>query len=138
MNILLFRQANKSVFCDVCPYHYIIKQNSASRGKLSVYMIYDPIKVRKRIIELVPYSLKEKAKAVYLSTCVNIYNTLICVKNLKQDELIVRQYIIGSKSWKKLTNKKMRFMIFLILRFNVLYKPFYRFYSKHLQKSKYL
>ena len=51
MNYYLFSKANQSVYEDVCPYHYMIRSDSASHRKLSEHRIYDPVRVRELILE---------------------------------------------------------------------------------------
>ena len=46
MNYYLFREADKSVFEDVCPYHYVVRRGSAANSKLTIYKLQDPEKVR--------------------------------------------------------------------------------------------
>ena len=50
MNYYLFRQAERSVFEDFCPYHYMIRKGSAATGKLNEHKLADPIKVLQRIM----------------------------------------------------------------------------------------
>lgn len=50
MNFYLFRQAETSVYEGVCPYHYLLRQGSASGRNLTQARIYDPIRVRERIL----------------------------------------------------------------------------------------
>lgn len=45
MNFYLFREANRSVYEDFCPYHYMVRINSAATGKLSENKLLDPIRV---------------------------------------------------------------------------------------------
>lgn len=47
MNYYLFRQAKRSVFEDVCPYHYILRPGSAANAKLNTHQLEDPLKVKK-------------------------------------------------------------------------------------------
>ena len=53
MNYYLFSAAEKAVFEDWCPYHYIVREGSVSRAKLNEHKIYNPIKVKKIILEKV-------------------------------------------------------------------------------------
>lgn len=50
MNFYLFRQAKKSVFEDVCPYHYMLRAGSAATSKLNEYKLRDPMKVTKILL----------------------------------------------------------------------------------------
>lgn len=45
MNFYLFRKAEKSVFEDICPYHYVLRQGSAVTAQLNEYKLKDPLKV---------------------------------------------------------------------------------------------
>lgn len=51
MNYYLFGRAEKSVFEGVCPYHYILRQDSASCKGISENYIFDPIRVRQILLE---------------------------------------------------------------------------------------
>lgn len=50
MNYYLFSKAEKAIFEDICPYHYMIRESSASRGQLDAHKIYDPIQVHEIIL----------------------------------------------------------------------------------------
>lgn len=45
MNYYLFRQAGKSVYEDVCPYHYILRQGSAMVSRFNEHKLKDPLRV---------------------------------------------------------------------------------------------
>ena len=45
MNFYLFRQANKTVFEDVCPYHYVLRKGSAATARLNEHKLRDPLRV---------------------------------------------------------------------------------------------
>lgn len=45
MNYYLFRQAGKSVYEDVCPYHYILRKGSAMVSRITEYKLKDPLRV---------------------------------------------------------------------------------------------
>lgn len=47
MNFYLFRRAERSVFEDVCPYHYILRPGSAANAKLNIHQLEDPLKVKR-------------------------------------------------------------------------------------------
>ena len=50
MNFYLFRQAKKSVFEDICPYHYMLRVGSAATSKLNEHKLRDPMKVTKILL----------------------------------------------------------------------------------------
>ena len=45
MNFHLFRLANKAVFEDTCPYHYVLRKGSAATSRLNEHKLKDPLKV---------------------------------------------------------------------------------------------
>lgn len=50
INYYLFKGAEKSVFEDVCKYHYMVRPNSATTAKLNEHKLLDPLKVRKILL----------------------------------------------------------------------------------------
>ena len=139
MNYILFSNAQKSVFEDFCPYHYIVRRTSASRQNLNKYKIYDPIKVKREIIELSDENMKENAYAAYIGTCINVYNTIVCAQNpeLKDDKIKVRNYIKADRQWISLLGKKQKLLGNMILYFPAIFSIAYRFYVNHFQKNPY-
>ena len=51
MNYYLFRDSKKSVFDDVCKYHYLVHEGSAATSKLNRNKLEDPLKVRKILLK---------------------------------------------------------------------------------------
>lgn len=49
MNYYLFQAAEKSIYEDFCPYHYIVRKGSAATGKLSENRLRDPLRVMQTI-----------------------------------------------------------------------------------------
>lgn len=47
MNFYLFRASQRSVFEDVCPYRYIVRQGSAANSAINEHQLLDPLRVRK-------------------------------------------------------------------------------------------
>ncbi len=48
MNFYLFRAADRAVYEDFCPYHYVVRKNSAANSK-HLHHLTDPIRVAERI-----------------------------------------------------------------------------------------
>ena len=51
MNYYLFREADMSVYEDFCPYHYIVRSDSAANKALNIYQLLDPIKVTRILLK---------------------------------------------------------------------------------------
>lgn len=45
MNFYLFRQAQRAIFEDVCPYHYVLRAGSAATSRLNERKLCDPLRV---------------------------------------------------------------------------------------------
>ena len=51
MNYWLFKAANRSVFEDFCPYHYIVRKGSAANSSLNDHLLRDPLRVTHILLE---------------------------------------------------------------------------------------
>lgn len=51
MNYYLFREAKRSVFEDLCLYHYMVHSGSAANSPINEHLLLDPCRVRKIIME---------------------------------------------------------------------------------------
>ena len=49
MNFYLFRNADKSVYEDFCPYHYLVRKGSAATSKVNEHKLRDPLLVLRKI-----------------------------------------------------------------------------------------
>lgn len=66
MNYYLFSRAKQSVYEDFCPYFYLLRQGSASYKVLHEHSIFDPIRVRQKILDHCLPELKVDAKICLL------------------------------------------------------------------------
>jgi glycosyltransferase involved in cell wall biosynthesis len=46
MNYYLFKKSQNSIYEDICPYHYVVRNNSATQKELNIHKLLDPIKVQ--------------------------------------------------------------------------------------------
>ncbi len=51
MNYYLFRESKKSIFEDVCKYHYLVHEGSAANANINRNKLEDPLKVRKILLK---------------------------------------------------------------------------------------
>ena len=139
MNYYLFSVATKSVFVDTCKYHYLVRKDSVTRTELNYARIYDPIKVKKIICEDVSPILQGCAEKSYLSTCVNVCNSLALAKQEKYEKDLewVREKIKKDKKNINLLDKKQQILAMFILHAPSIYKELYKCYAKFLMKNKY-
>ena len=138
MNFYLFSKAETTVFDDWCPYHYIVRENSASRAELSENKIYDPIKVKKIILSMAEEELAAEAKRAYINTCINIYHVLLVAgKEYKKDLKKIRNLLKEEKNIFTWVGVKRALMVMLITETPIVYKIVYCIYAKYFQKKVY-
>ena len=51
MNYYFFRRSRKSIYYDICPYHYVLRKGSTATSKINFNKLYDPIKVQNTILD---------------------------------------------------------------------------------------
>lgn len=138
VNFYLFSAARFSVFEDWCPYHYIVRDGSASRAKLNANKIYDPIRVKQLIRDHASEDLYYDVLKAYINTCMNTYHTVLLAGPAYQDDLyVVTQLLAGERKHFSLLGKKRKFLAYAMIKIPFLYKLVYRFYSRFLQKKIY-
>ena len=136
MNFYLFIAAKRSIFQDICKYHYIVRENSASRQKLNKHRIFDPIKVKEIIIKKSDSSLVSDAKKSYIGTCIGIYNLLI-LERQQENKKQVRGLLMRYKQDFNLLNCKYRIISWMIRYVPSIYEKTYKIYARFLMNHKY-
>lgn len=139
MNFYLFKESQKSIYEDFCPYHYIVRTNSASRRKLSKDKLYDPITVKKLILRDCSSEIKEEAGVALLLTCLNAMNILTVEGGYiyKQEHNNIRKLILENDNKAFNISKKSRLLISLIKYCPLLYRLCYKVYYSKFQEKKY-
>ena len=139
MNYILFSSANRSVFQDICKYHYLVRSTSTSRASLNQHKIFDPISVKQLILDMKIDGMTEAAEKAYIGTCINVYNSLVMDKTgeFSREQKIIWNLVKEHKGWIPLLSTKQQILASLILHWPTGYKPIYRFYAKYLLKNCY-
>ena len=137
MNFYLFMKAKNSVFEDVCLYHYIARENSASRSRINEYRVMDPIRVKEIILAQCPREMKDTAMRVYLRTCIYSYNAVLWSREYAYLRDRIRAMLTERKACFGYLPKKQRLMAEMIARIPPVYALVYPVYEKFLQKKKY-
>lgn len=140
MNYLLFKNAKISIYEDFCPYHYVVRQGSATRRNLTNNKIYDPIRVKKHILNIASSENLKYAREAYLRTCISVYNEIVLAKTSKfdNDGRAVRGLIIEHFEWKKLLGTGQKILSVLIRYLPAVYKRIYPIYDKYFLKNPYV
>lgn len=71
MNYWLFKAADKSVYEDFCPYHYIARKGSASKAKINKHKLWDPLRVTRIIMEDAADEIKPVVYQKYIRMLIN-------------------------------------------------------------------
>lgn len=139
MNYYLFSKSKLSVFADVCKYRYLVRNTSVSRTKLDQNKIFDPIKVKRIILENIDIKLLPFAQKAYLSTCINVYNCLILEKCgcYIEEKKIVREEILNHYQWISTLSKKQKILLKLIRYLMPIYPLIYKFYERYFLENRY-
>lgn len=138
MNYYLFSNARQTVFHDWCPYHYIVRNTSASRAKLNDHRIYDPIRVKEMIRQNATEDIKDDAQRAYINTCINTYHALMFAGAEYRDDLMrVCNLLKAEKESFYLLGKKRALMARMIIRVPLVYKLIYGIYCRCFQANVY-
>ena len=131
MNYYLFSGAEKAIFEDVCPYHYLIRQGSASRRRLNEHLIYDPIRVKKIILETCDAHLREDALRALTGTCLYIYAKLALEPDAAFDvhREKVRGELLQQQAHRHLLSRRNTLLLDLACRAPWLFRVVYRVYA---------
>lgn len=118
MNYYLFEKAEKAVFEDVCPYHYLIRQGSASRRKLNGHIIYDPIRVRQIILDHCAPEMKDDARRALARMCLVSYRQLVMEdkREFAEDRKKVRALIAEQLPYVAILPKRNGLLVRMIAR----------------------
>lgn len=138
MNYYLFNMADRSVYEDNCLYHYMVRSTSASRQKMNYHKIYDPIRVKKIIIEKCECELKEDAEKALLRTCIYTYCGLILAgKEYENDKNAIREEIKKHIHLVDMLPRKTKLLTRTIVKFSRMMDIGYPIYAKWVQKKIY-
>lgn len=78
MNFYLFREANLSVYEDICLYHYVLRKNSATSSQVNINKLLDPL----RVLRMIRSGLKDDLPLQILVNA-KIVNTLIGLSTIE-------------------------------------------------------
>lgn len=139
MNYFLFKAGDHAVFDDWCPYHYIIREGSASRSKLNEHKLYDPVRVKEIILADISESLRADAERALVNTCIYTYcGTVFDSSELsRQAAAYLRRTLADHHAVLTVLPKRTRVLGELILHAPRILRLLYPVYVQYLQKSKY-
>lgn len=117
MNYFLFCNAKSSVYEAVCPYHYIMRDGSASHRKLSEHRIYDPIRVREIILDDCGPELKDDARQALLRVLLYVYALLVVEKEMDTGTYRreIREKLVGQRSFFGTMSRRNQLLAWMIV-----------------------
>ena len=138
MNYHLFSQAKKAVYEDFCPYHYILRVGSASYRVLNEHSLFDPIRVRKSILEMAPEELRSDARIALMRNCLFAYSQLALHPDKQYEDFRkrVRDMVAEQKPYYALLSKRNRVLSEMICRAPWTFHIAYRTYVKLFQREE--
>lgn len=138
MNYYLFNKAETSVFEAVCPYHYILRAGSASYGQLQTYQIYDPIRVRQKILQTCDPEMKEPARETLIRNLLFGYAQMTMAPrgSFAEEKKWVRQLLADQESWFYLISGRNRILAKMICTAPRMFFAVYRGYVALFQREE--
>lgn len=132
MNYYLFKQADSTVLEDVCLYHYVKREGSASSSKMNSNLIWDQINVKNIILDDSKDSEYEmEAHKAFILTCIHVYNSLINNDSVEfiDDKEQIESLIISEKKYFKLLDKKYKVLAKILSVSPKAYLTIYKLFS---------
>ena len=138
MNYYLFSRAKQSVYEDFCPYCYILRQGSASYKVLHEHSIFDPIRVREKILAHCEPELKEDIKKSQLRNLLFSYAQLVMDMSRKYDGFRqrVRKLLQQEKENFHLLSARNKILAHMICKAPWMFCIAYRAYVTLIQKEE--
>lgn len=90
MNFFLFRECKHAVYEDCCPYHYLVRNNSATSASKNIQKLTDPIKVL-RIIEDESYDNIELKEIVLQKIAYQLVSLATIIGDNREEVLVVKK-----------------------------------------------
>lgn len=136
MNYYLFEKVNSAVFEDFCPYHYLLREGSASRQKLNQHIIYDPIRVRQILTENCTPEMKADVRRALARMCLVSYRRIAVEdkQEYQEDREKVRSLIREQLPYVHLLPKRNAILIRLISSFPWVFDSLYPTFEKLFRK----
>lgn len=138
MNYYLFARADGAVYEDVCPYHYILRQGSASYRQLNEHSLFDPIRVREKILEGCEEALRDDARIALLRNCLFAYGQLALVPLKEHGEFRrrTRQKLAEQKQYFNLLSLRNRILAHMVCIAPWAFRLAYRIYVRLFQREE--
>ncbi len=138
MNYYLFDRAKSAVYEDVCPYHYLLRQGSASYNQFHERSLFDPIRVRQKILRDCGPEMKEDARRALLRNCLFCYGQLALNLDHQYDEYRsrVRKLLLEQKEHFYLLSTRNKILANMVCTAPWSFHLAFRLYVKLLRREE--
>ena len=139
MNYYLFNRAEKAVFEGVCPYHYILRQDSASCKGISENYIFDPIRVRQILLERCAPEMRDDVRNALIRNLLFNYaqlDTHADRKNLRDFRMRVRLLLQEQQPYFGLLSLRNKVLATMICKAPWTFRVAYGTYVKLFQREE--
>ena len=139
MNFYLFSQARSAVYQGVCPYHYLLREGSASfRRPPEQKILQDQIAVRQKILDQCPEPLRRTALDALLRNALFLYSWLVKFPEKTYDpgRRMVRQLLRSHRGDFAVLSRRNRVLAWLICWQSWAFALAYRVYSGVFQRQE--
>lgn len=132
MNYYLFQEADSSVLEDVCLYHYIKREGSATMSDFSRKYTWDKLKVKQIIRDdSIGSEYEDTARESYLLKCIHSYNVFLKQDNTEYDADLkqIRELLIANKADIRLLSKKYKVLANTLKATPAIYAKIFKLFS---------
>lgn len=138
MNYFLFSKAERSVYEDFCPYHYILRAGSASYRELNEHILFDPVRVREIILADCEDELKGDSRRALMRNLLFAYAQLSVKPKKEHDQWRqqVQQMLEAQRAYFPLLSKRNRLLAQMVCKTPWLFRLAYGTYVKLFQREE--
>lgn len=139
MNYYLFSRAQKAVYEDICPYHYILRHGSASFRQFNEHSLFDPIRARQHILKNCEPEMEPDVRQALMRNILFAYGQMALNLDKQYDgyRARARKLIQEQKPWFHLLSKRNRILANMICTapwtFHVAYGAYVKLFQKEEQ-----
>ena len=138
MNYYLFAKAERAVYEDICPYYYILRHGSASYRVFNEHSLFDPIRVRQKILRECEPELRDDAQIALLRNCLFAYGQMALNLDKQYDgyRATVRKWLKEQKDQFHLLSKRNKILANMICTAPWTFHLAYGLYVKLFQREE--
>lgn len=132
MNYYLFKEANSSVLEDVCLYHYVKREGSATMSEFSRKYTWDKLNVKQIIRDdSIGSEYEDVAREAYILKCIHSYNVFLKQDNREYDDDLkqIRKLLMDNKADIRLLKKKYKLLANTIKSSPAIYAKIFKSFS---------